>query len=180
MIRWYRFDVCRTIQNYLTWQLIIDRVNSLSRRFKDARARYRKVQKPGHKCVPWVCSNTHTHTKTVCVIRLFMEPLWRMPGGENVSDTYRAAWRTQSEHCTCVRRLLEKVNEWWGFCLIFLSVLYGACAPVSTTLKVEIQKCNTNYYTWIPHVSSDESGICFFAFINPFILEIGSTNYCWI
>uniref|UniRef100_A0A8C4DX34 Membrane metallo-endopeptidase-like 1 n=1 Tax=Dicentrarchus labrax TaxID=13489 RepID=A0A8C4DX34_DICLA len=33
----------RTIQNYLTWQLIIDRVNSLSRRFKDARARYRKT-----------------------------------------------------------------------------------------------------------------------------------------
>lgn len=31
------------MQNYLTWQLIIDRVNSLSRRFKDARARYRKV-----------------------------------------------------------------------------------------------------------------------------------------
>uniref|UniRef100_A0A3B4UQJ0 Membrane metalloendopeptidase like 1 n=1 Tax=Seriola dumerili TaxID=41447 RepID=A0A3B4UQJ0_SERDU len=35
--------VCRTMQNYLTWQLIIDRVNSLSRRFKDARARYRKT-----------------------------------------------------------------------------------------------------------------------------------------
>uniref|UniRef100_A0A8C6SZ59 Membrane metallo-endopeptidase-like 1 n=1 Tax=Neogobius melanostomus TaxID=47308 RepID=A0A8C6SZ59_9GOBI len=32
----------RTMQNYLTWQLVIDRVNSLSRRFKDARARYRK------------------------------------------------------------------------------------------------------------------------------------------
>lgn len=35
--------VCRTIQNYLIWQLAFDRVNSLSRRFKDARARYRKV-----------------------------------------------------------------------------------------------------------------------------------------
>uniref|UniRef100_A0AAX7US62 Membrane metallo-endopeptidase-like 1 n=1 Tax=Astatotilapia calliptera TaxID=8154 RepID=A0AAX7US62_ASTCA len=33
----------RTMQNYLTWQLIIDRVNSLSRHFKDARARYRKT-----------------------------------------------------------------------------------------------------------------------------------------
>lgn len=31
------------MQNYLMWQLIIDRVNSLSRRFKDARTRYRKV-----------------------------------------------------------------------------------------------------------------------------------------
>lgn len=35
--------VHRTIQNYLIWQLVFDRVNSLSRRFKDARARYRKV-----------------------------------------------------------------------------------------------------------------------------------------
>ncbi|TKS71263.1 Membrane metallo-endopeptidase-like 1 [Collichthys lucidus] len=33
----------RTVQNYLTWQLISERVNSLSRRFKDARARYRKT-----------------------------------------------------------------------------------------------------------------------------------------
>ncbi|XP_034022123.1 membrane metallo-endopeptidase-like 1 [Thalassophryne amazonica] len=33
----------RTMQNYLTWQLIADRVNSLSRHFKDARARYRKA-----------------------------------------------------------------------------------------------------------------------------------------
>uniref|UniRef100_A0A8C7XKE2 Membrane metallo-endopeptidase-like 1 n=1 Tax=Oryzias sinensis TaxID=183150 RepID=A0A8C7XKE2_9TELE len=33
----------RTMQNYLIWQLIIDRVSSLSRRFKDARARYRKT-----------------------------------------------------------------------------------------------------------------------------------------
>lgn len=32
-----------TIQNYLIWRLIIDRVSSLSRRFKDARANYRKV-----------------------------------------------------------------------------------------------------------------------------------------
>uniref|UniRef100_A0A672FAX1 Membrane metallo-endopeptidase-like 1 n=1 Tax=Salarias fasciatus TaxID=181472 RepID=A0A672FAX1_SALFA len=30
---------CRTMQNYLTWQIIFDRVNSLSRRFKEARAR---------------------------------------------------------------------------------------------------------------------------------------------
>ncbi|CAL8339969.1 unnamed protein product [Merluccius merluccius] len=33
----------RTMQNYLTWQLILDRVNSLSRRFKEARAQYRKA-----------------------------------------------------------------------------------------------------------------------------------------
>lgn len=39
--------VRRTIQNYLIWQLVFDRVNSLSRRFKDARARYRKVWRCG-------------------------------------------------------------------------------------------------------------------------------------
>ncbi|XP_057702727.1 membrane metallo-endopeptidase-like 1 isoform X2 [Corythoichthys intestinalis] len=33
----------RTMQNYLTWQLIINQVKTLSRRFKDARARYRKA-----------------------------------------------------------------------------------------------------------------------------------------
>lgn len=32
-----------TIQNYLVWRLVVDRVSSLSRRFKDARANYRKV-----------------------------------------------------------------------------------------------------------------------------------------
>uniref|UniRef100_A0A8C7JRE2 Membrane metalloendopeptidase like 1 n=1 Tax=Oncorhynchus kisutch TaxID=8019 RepID=A0A8C7JRE2_ONCKI len=33
----------RTLQNYLTWQLVMERVSSLSRRFKDARAQYRKA-----------------------------------------------------------------------------------------------------------------------------------------
>ncbi|KAG2459445.1 MMEL1 protein, partial [Polypterus senegalus] len=32
-----------TLQNYLTWQLLMDRVSSLSRRFKEARAHYRKA-----------------------------------------------------------------------------------------------------------------------------------------
>ncbi|XP_077581599.1 membrane metallo-endopeptidase-like 1 [Stigmatopora nigra] len=33
----------RTMQNYLTWQLVINQVKTLSRRFKDARTRYRKA-----------------------------------------------------------------------------------------------------------------------------------------
>ncbi|XP_031423530.1 membrane metallo-endopeptidase-like 1 [Clupea harengus] len=33
----------RTLQNYVTWQIILERVSGLSRRFKDARAHYRKV-----------------------------------------------------------------------------------------------------------------------------------------
>uniref|UniRef100_A0A8C7UJS2 Membrane metallo-endopeptidase-like 1 n=1 Tax=Oncorhynchus mykiss TaxID=8022 RepID=A0A8C7UJS2_ONCMY len=32
-----------TMQNYLTWQVVMERVSSLSRRFKDARAHYRKA-----------------------------------------------------------------------------------------------------------------------------------------
>jgi hypothetical protein len=32
------------MQNYLTWQVVMERVSSLSRRFKDARAHYRKVR----------------------------------------------------------------------------------------------------------------------------------------
>lgn len=38
----YKYDR-RTLQNYLTWQIVIERVSGLSRRFKDARAHYRKV-----------------------------------------------------------------------------------------------------------------------------------------
>ncbi|XP_030623598.1 membrane metallo-endopeptidase-like 1 [Chanos chanos] len=33
----------RTLRNYLTWHLIVDRVSSLSRRFKDARAQYKRT-----------------------------------------------------------------------------------------------------------------------------------------
>lgn len=31
------------MQNYLVWRLVLDRISSLSQRFKDARASYRKV-----------------------------------------------------------------------------------------------------------------------------------------
>lgn len=31
------------MQNYLVWRLVQDRISSLSQRFKDARAKYRKV-----------------------------------------------------------------------------------------------------------------------------------------
>lgn len=34
----------RTLQNYLVWRLVLDRISSLSRRFRDARANYRKVR----------------------------------------------------------------------------------------------------------------------------------------
>uniref|UniRef100_A0A8B9HXF8 Membrane metallo-endopeptidase-like 1 n=1 Tax=Astyanax mexicanus TaxID=7994 RepID=A0A8B9HXF8_ASTMX len=37
------FWFCRTLRNYLIWHLVIDRVSSLSSRFKDARAQYKKA-----------------------------------------------------------------------------------------------------------------------------------------
>ncbi|XP_012589980.1 PREDICTED: membrane metallo-endopeptidase-like 1 [Condylura cristata] len=36
----------RTLQNYLVWRLVLDRIGSLSQRFKDARAGYRKLTGP--------------------------------------------------------------------------------------------------------------------------------------
>lgn len=37
----------RTMQNYLVWRLVLDRIGSLSQRFKEARVDYRKVSHPG-------------------------------------------------------------------------------------------------------------------------------------
>ncbi|XP_065387065.1 membrane metallo-endopeptidase-like 1 isoform X4 [Macaca fascicularis] len=39
----------RTIQNYLVWRLVLDRIGSLSQRFKDTRVNYRKVRELIHK-----------------------------------------------------------------------------------------------------------------------------------
>lgn len=103
--------ICRTMQNYLIWQLIIDRVSSLSRRFKDARARYRKVC--GAERSQRELMQTQLLTVCVHLLRLSMEPQWRTLGGENVSDMSKAAWRMQLEPCTCARRLQGKVNKWW-------------------------------------------------------------------
>lgn len=113
----HKLFVCRAMQNYLTWQLITDRVNSLSRRFKDARARYRKVGCVCHKRAAQVCLNKPNILLCVCVDRLSTGPLWRMLGGENVSVMSRAAWRTQWELCMCARPLQERVREWWVFFL---------------------------------------------------------------
>lgn len=36
----------RTIQNYVVWRLVLDRISSLSQRYKNARANYHKVRGP--------------------------------------------------------------------------------------------------------------------------------------
>ncbi|XP_042852056.1 membrane metallo-endopeptidase-like 1 isoform X2 [Panthera tigris] len=54
----------RTMQNYLAWRLVLDRISSLSQRFKDARANYRKAlygttveEVRWRECVGYVNSN---------------------------------------------------------------------------------------------------------------------------
>ncbi|XP_061893541.1 membrane metallo-endopeptidase-like 1 isoform X2 [Entelurus aequoreus] len=81
----------RTMQNYLTWQLVIDRVNSLSRRFKDARARYRKtlygttVEDAGwRECVRYVQSSMENAVGALYVRETFAGESKRM-----VSDLIR-------------------------------------------------------------------------------------------
>lgn len=41
----------RTMQNYLIWRLVLDRISSLSQRFKEARASYRKVSDTPPPCL---------------------------------------------------------------------------------------------------------------------------------
>lgn len=62
----------RTLQNYLVWRLVLDRIGSLSQRFKEARVDYRKVSTswrgsscPGqalqHPFEPMKLRATHCH-----------------------------------------------------------------------------------------------------------------------
>lgn len=51
------------MQNYLVWRLVLDRVSSLSQRYKDARANYRKVCEappgaPHHPRSPYMLPST--------------------------------------------------------------------------------------------------------------------------
>lgn len=45
------------MQNYLIWRLVLDRISSLSQRFKEARASYRKVSDTPP---PWLSLYTET------------------------------------------------------------------------------------------------------------------------
>lgn len=52
----------RTMQNYLIWRLVLDRISSLSQRFKEARASYRKVSDTPP---PWLSPYTETNLSLV-------------------------------------------------------------------------------------------------------------------
>ncbi|XP_036112837.1 membrane metallo-endopeptidase-like 1 [Molossus molossus] len=68
----------RTMQNYLVWRLVQDRISSLSRRFKDARAHYRKVlygkteeEVRWRECVSYVNSNMESAVGSLYVRKAF-------------------------------------------------------------------------------------------------------------
>ncbi|XP_044890891.1 membrane metallo-endopeptidase-like 1 isoform X4 [Felis catus] len=68
----------RTMQNYLAWRLVLDRISSLSQRFKDARANYRKVlygttveEVRWRECVSYVNSNMESAVGSLYVREAF-------------------------------------------------------------------------------------------------------------
>nr|XP_014429869.1 membrane metallo-endopeptidase-like 1 [Pelodiscus sinensis] len=74
-----------TIQNYLVWRLVIDRVSSLSRRFKDARADYRKAlygttleEARWRECVSYVNNNMENAVGALYVRETFAGESKRM------------------------------------------------------------------------------------------------------
>ncbi|OXB78129.1 UNVERIFIED_CONTAM: hypothetical protein H355_007271, partial [Colinus virginianus] len=74
-----------TIQNYLIWRLVIDRVSSLSRRFKDARASYRKAlygttleEARWRECVSYVNNNMENAVGAMYVRETFAGESKRM------------------------------------------------------------------------------------------------------
>ncbi|KAG8434193.1 hypothetical protein GDO86_012533 [Hymenochirus boettgeri] len=74
-----------TLQNYLVWRLVLDRVSSLSRRYKDARANYRKAlygttleEARWRECVSYVNSNMENAVGAMYVKETFAGESKRM------------------------------------------------------------------------------------------------------
>ncbi|XP_054439972.1 membrane metallo-endopeptidase-like 1 [Pteronotus mesoamericanus] len=68
----------RTMQNYLVWRLVLDHVSSLSQRYRDARANYRKVlygktkeEARWRECVSYVNSNMESAVGSLYVREAF-------------------------------------------------------------------------------------------------------------
>ncbi|XP_019514074.1 PREDICTED: membrane metallo-endopeptidase-like 1 [Hipposideros armiger] len=68
----------RTMQNYLVWRLVLDRISSLSQRFKDTRANYRKAlygtaveEVRWRECVSYVNSNMESAVGSLYVKEAF-------------------------------------------------------------------------------------------------------------
>ncbi|MBN3307722.1 MMEL1 protein, partial [Amia calva] len=107
----------RTLQNYLTWQLIIDRVSSLSRRFKDARAHYRKAldgttveEARWRDCVRYVKSNMENAVGALYVRETFAGESKRMMS-ELISKIQEAFVETLDELRWMDDQSKEKARE---------------------------------------------------------------------
>ncbi|KAL1776597.1 membrane metallo-endopeptidase-like 1 isoform X1 [Sigmodon hispidus] len=68
----------RTMQNYLVWRLVLDRISSLSQRFKDARVKYRKAlygttveEVRWRECVSYVNSNMESAVGSLYIKQAF-------------------------------------------------------------------------------------------------------------
>ncbi|KAM6172342.1 membrane metallo-endopeptidase-like 1 isoform 2-T2 [Erethizon dorsatum] len=68
----------RTMQNYLVWRLVLDRISSLSQRFKDARVNYRKAlygttveEARWRECISYVNSNMESAVGSLYVKEAF-------------------------------------------------------------------------------------------------------------
>ncbi|KAM5160835.1 membrane metallo-endopeptidase-like 1 [Callospermophilus lateralis] len=68
----------RTMQNYLVWRLVLDRISTLSQRFKDARGNYRKAlygttveEVRWQECVGYVNSNMESAVGSLYVMKAF-------------------------------------------------------------------------------------------------------------
>ncbi|XP_037002892.2 membrane metallo-endopeptidase-like 1 isoform X1 [Artibeus jamaicensis] len=70
----------RTMQNYLVWRLVLDRISSLSQRYKNARANYRKAlygktkeEARWRECVSYVNSNMESAVGSLYVKEAFSQ-----------------------------------------------------------------------------------------------------------
>ncbi|MCI4390399.1 hypothetical protein PGIGA_G00122220 [Pangasianodon gigas] len=87
----------RTVQNYLVWMLIMERVSSLSRRMKDVRAHYRKAlhgttveEARWRDCVRYVQNNMENAVGALYVRETFAGDSKRMVGEliKKIQDSY--------------------------------------------------------------------------------------------
>ncbi|MBZ3882460.1 Membrane metallo-endopeptidase-like 1, partial [Sciurus carolinensis] len=76
----------RTMQNYLVWRLVLDRISTLSQRFKDARGNYRKAlygttveEVRWQECVGYVNSNMESAVGSLYVRKAFSKDSKNMP-----------------------------------------------------------------------------------------------------
>ncbi|XP_036447593.1 membrane metallo-endopeptidase-like 1 isoform X2 [Colossoma macropomum] len=85
----------RTLRNYLTWHLITDKVSSLSRRFKDARAQYRKA----------LYRNTLVDARWRDCVRYVQNSMENAVGALYVQQTFAG------ESKRMVRELISRIQE---------------------------------------------------------------------